>query len=651
VPRVTWNAPETRFFETGLDRGMLYPKKPVTVGALLSVNQAKNPRGVRVGSTSQEVMKNLTPNPKTSSPTLNNNYWTRTMGVAISGHPVSAITTASRYVPNDVISAGAQMTSVYNIDGQMDSATARMVGCYIKPNRAARVILYLANSVGATQVDVQIPANEWTWVNTNRRGTGHSILTVERADGTQVATTDEVLIAGCLGSQVSADRYFDGDTQDTPELTYSWFGTANNSMTVVTGLNPADWYQMNGGAVTRALEGGVNYRNGVTGTGAYMQSTSNATPGWFYSARFEIRRIPGEHTSGPVRAALWDGDSYIAEHNGTPTYFNTENLPIDGTPLTFYVNAIAPVDAAPQQLSLFFYADAGVKTAFHVDNVMIQEVEVVGLRVEEPYFDGDSESNAFVFDWSPTAYTTSSTKRELVSAAVPWNGMTSVEETSGDSAKAYFVDGRPFLYLPVPKEYKATLNAYMYPDAFSEMMGLAEITDGMYLDSQPGQAFDFSYRTLVGNAIQGTDHGYKIHLVYNATVTPGAMNYETLGESINPTTMSWEVQAVPTKVDGYRPTAHIIIDTRHMNPSKIKRIEDMLYGGDNDIPVMPDPQVIFDLLNYGDTIIVTNNGDGTFDVEGSYENVYLLNDGQFRLENIDGEIHADGTFTISTTEG
>ena len=118
MPRVTWNAPETRFFETGLDRGMLYPKKPVTVGALLSVNQAKNPRGVRVGSTSQEVMKNLTPNPKTSSPTLNNNYWTRTMGVAISGHPVSAITTASRYVPNDVISAGAQMTSVYNIDGQ-----------------------------------------------------------------------------------------------------------------------------------------------------------------------------------------------------------------------------------------------------------------------------------------------------------------------------------------------------------------------------------------------------------------------------------------------------------------------------------------------------------------------------------------------------
>ena len=238
-----------------------------------------------------------------------------------------------------------------------------------------------------------------------------------------------------------------------------------------------------------------------------------------------------------------------------------------------------------------------------------------------------------------------------IGPAAAWSGLISVDEAGGDGAKAYFADGRPFLFLPVPKEYKATLSAYTYPDAFSAIMGVAEITDGMYLDSQPGAAFDLCYRTLVGNGIDGVEHGYKLHLVYNATVTPQTMNYESMSGSINPSTMSWEIQAVPVKVEGFRPTAHIIIDTRHMDPAKIAAIEALLYGSLGVLAAMPAPQVIFDLLNYGDAIIVTDNGDGTFTVEGSYENVYMLDDGVFRVDNVDGTDNGDGTFTISTTEG
>lgn len=234
--------------------------------------------------------------------------------------------------------------------------------------------------------------------------------------------------------------------------------------------------------------------------------------------------------------------------------------------------------------------------------------------------------------------------------AVAWNGLVSVEETGGEAAKAYYVDGRPFLFLPTPKEYSATLNAYTYPDAFSEIMGLAEATDGMYLDSQLGKSFDLCYRTLVGNAAEGSDLGYKLHLVYNATVTPGALSYETLSDSINPTTMSWAIQAVPVQVEGFRPTAHIVIDTRHMDPNKIQAIEELVYGSDTTEASMPPPQLVFDTLNYGDLIIVIDNGDGTFEVEGSYENVYLVGDGEFRVENADAQDNGDGTFTISSTE-
>lgn len=232
---------------------------------------------------------------------------------------------------------------------------------------------------------------------------------------------------------------------------------------------------------------------------------------------------------------------------------------------------------------------------------------------------------------------------------VPWVGLQSVDEEGGDSAAAYYIDGRPFLFLPRPKEYKANLKAITYPDAFSEIMGVQEIADGMYLDSQPGQAFDLSYRTMVGNAAEGIDFGYKIHLVYNATVTPQALTYESLGNSINPTAFSWEIQAVPVPVEGFRPTAHIIIDTRHMEQSKIDSIEELLYGSPTTQASMPSPQVIFDLLTFGDTITVTDLGDGTFEVTGSYENVYMVGNGIFRVDNVDGQINNDGTFTISTT--
>lgn len=235
------------------------------------------------------------------------------------------------------------------------------------------------------------------------------------------------------------------------------------------------------------------------------------------------------------------------------------------------------------------------------------------------------------------------------SPAVPWNGLTSVDEEGGEGAQSYYIDGRPFLFMPKPKEYKATVNAYTYPDAFSEIMGVAEVADGMYLDSQIGDSFDMSYRTLVGNGLEGIDHGYKIHLIYNASVTPQSLTYESVSNSINPSTFSWEIQAVPVRVSGFRPTAHIIIDTRHMSQSKIDAVEALLYGNESGDAHMPSPQVIFDLLSFGDGIIVTDKGDGTVEIEGSYDNITLLPGGLVRIDNVDAIDNGDGTVTITTT--
>lgn len=233
--------------------------------------------------------------------------------------------------------------------------------------------------------------------------------------------------------------------------------------------------------------------------------------------------------------------------------------------------------------------------------------------------------------------------------AVAWNGLLAVDEEGGEGTAEYYVDGRPFLYLPKPKEFKANLKAYTYPDEFSAIMGEVEVADGMYLDSQMGEIFDLSYRTKIVDGIRGTDGHYKIHLIYNATVVPSPRSYGTINESLNPVEFSWDIQAVPVRVAGYRPTAHITIDTRNMDETRLTEIENILYG-DYVVPArMPDPQFIFDLLSFGDTIVITDNGDGTWTAEGSYQNIYMIGDEIFQIDNVNAIDNNDGTYTISST--
>ena len=234
-------------------------------------------------------------------------------------------------------------------------------------------------------------------------------------------------------------------------------------------------------------------------------------------------------------------------------------------------------------------------------------------------------------------------------SAVAWNGLTSVDESGGESAAAYYIDGRPFLHLPKPKEFSATIKAFTYPDAFSEIMGAAEAAPGMYLDSQMGDSFGLSYRTLIGDGNTGLEAGYKIHLVYNATVSPPPVLYSSLSDSVNPIEFSWEVQAVPVAVEGYRATAHVMIDTRNMDPTKLETLEAILYGDGSTNASLPDPQTIFDVLTFGDTIVIVDNGDGTWDAIGSHENIYLIGDGVFQIDNVTATDNGNGTFTISST--
>lgn len=162
--------------------------------------------------------------------------------------------------------------------------------------------------------------------------------------------------------------------------------------------------------------------------------------------------------------------------------------------------------------------------------------------------------------------------------AVPWNGLMGVSESpSGGEATPYYIDGVKYLNQASPEEYEASLEAYTYPVEFSECNGEG-VDDGLIYGQQERKPFDLSYRTIVGNDVDGVDHGYKIHLIYNALAGPTQTSYQTLGASTDPVSFNWKITTTPVEVPGFRPTAHLVIDSTKLSAKTLSVIEDYLYG-------------------------------------------------------------------------
>lgn len=162
---------------------------------------------------------------------------------------------------------------------------------------------------------------------------------------------------------------------------------------------------------------------------------------------------------------------------------------------------------------------------------------------------------------------------------VVWNGLISVQEkASGGSPEPYYVDGFKYINLASATEFEATIEAYSCPDLFAGCDGLTQVLNGLYVTGQRRKEFSFAYRTLVGNDIDNTDLGYKIHLIYNALAAPSQRSNKTLSETPEPQTLSWELTTTPPSVAGYKPSAHWVVDTRKASPADITALEDMLYG-------------------------------------------------------------------------
>lgn len=160
-----------------------------------------------------------------------------------------------------------------------------------------------------------------------------------------------------------------------------------------------------------------------------------------------------------------------------------------------------------------------------------------------------------------------------------WNGLVSVTESpSGAEPNPQYADNIKYLTLLSAEELGGTIEAFTYPDAFGACDGSVEPQTGVAIGQQTRSTFGLSYRTKIGNDVDGADHGYKLHLLYGALVSPSEKNYQTINESPEAITFSWEFTTTPAPVTGYKPTALITIDSTKVQLADLQALEALLYG-------------------------------------------------------------------------
>jgi hypothetical protein len=234
---------------------------------------------------------------------------------------------------------------------------------------------------------------------------------------------------------------------------------------------------------------------------------------------------------------------------------------------------------------------------------------------------------------------------------VPWNGLISVEESIDNEVEPVHFDGIKFNDIVTIGDFSAVLRAFTYPDEFDYYQGVMETQDGFFVTNQPLSKFGLSYRTEIGNDISGADLGYKIHLLYNLTAIPSPITHQSLSEDIDPIEFEWTISAIPEEIENYRSTAHVIFDSRKLDPQLLIDLESILYGDDENEPHLPSLKGLSAFVRKWNRLIITNNGDGTWTATSNEPGVIIM------LDSITFEITSDtavfldaDSYEISSTD-
>lgn len=233
----------------------------------------------------------------------------------------------------------------------------------------------------------------------------------------------------------------------------------------------------------------------------------------------------------------------------------------------------------------------------------------------------------------------------------PWSGLTELDEKPERNANPVYWDGRKISDGVTVGDFAASLSAVTYPDVVEELEGSHQLRRGVRLRDQPPKPFALCYRHRVGNDTQGDTVGYKIDIIWNVTLMPSDKSYASISDDPEIVEFSWDLVAVPEEISGVRPTAHLSLDTRYLDPWLIEDLEEILYGSTKAEASLMSMAEFVQFLDEWYRVKIVDNGDGTWTAtEARPGFIRLVGTDLYELINVKAIYLDDDTYEISDTK-
>lgn len=233
---------------------------------------------------------------------------------------------------------------------------------------------------------------------------------------------------------------------------------------------------------------------------------------------------------------------------------------------------------------------------------------------------------------------------------ISWNGLTSIEESSDISVEPIYFDGIKFSDIVTLGDFVGTMRAFTYPDEFLRFEGTLQDQNGFYVLYQPPSQFGLSYRTDVGDDVSGIGEHYKIHLLYNLTAIPSTRSFQSINDALDPVEFEWSLTAIPEELENFHPTAHVILDSRKLDPYMLSDIEDILYGTEDTDPYLPSLRTLSTFIRRWARLIISIDAHGVWTAYARDEGVItMLDDTTFEITSDTAVIIDSDSYTISSS--
>ena len=175
---------------------------------------------------------------------------------------------------------------------------------------------------------------------------------------------------------------------------------------------------------------------------------------------------------------------------------------------------------------------------------------------------------------------------------VAWNGLTAITESpSGAEPSNLYANNAKYVELRSAEEFKGKIEAYTYPDRFSECDGSRVLKPGLLGGQQSRKSFGLSYRTFINGG-----KSYRLHLIYDCSASPSERSYRSINDSPEAVQFSWDLSSTPTKLSDGRLVSSLTIDSSKVNPNRLRELEGVLYGTSSSSARLPFPDEVISIF-------------------------------------------------------